>query len=366
MKNASAIMMSWWQPLRLSKSIKNLRTLVLVICLVGFVPGCKHATPSIPYSAVILDESPVQEIQLIGPVSKSRAEISGMAWCGENLILLPQYPKSMDENGREVLFKIPKADIDQYFTTDTPQGIEPLEVPFDSGELHEDIPGFEGFEAIVFHQKSFYVSIEARHGGEMMGYLVRGVVDGECEGLTLEKDTLVAVKPQADLGNMSDETLIIFEDQLYSIYEANGVNVNPDPVSHVFNLSLEAIWDIPLPNVEYRITDATAPDSRGEFWAINTFFPGDAKLKPAQDQVAVDFGIGMSHRDENQVERLLAFIITDNGIEQVDRLPVYLALSGNISRNWEGIVRYGDGFLLVTDLFPRTILAFLEDTILEE
>ena len=64
------------------------------------------------------------------------------------------------------------------------------------------------------------------------------------------------------------------------------------------------------------------------------------------------------------MERLIEFQIEDDAIHLVDAPPVQLALSPlRLARNWEGIVRLeeGDlnGFLLITDRFPSTILAFV-------
>jgi len=340
--------------------------LLFLLCGLCLVGACQRAAPIIPAEVEILPESPVREIALIGAASKIRAEISGMAWCGEDLILLPQYPNRFGNGDEAFVFKIPKTKIDDYLFSQSAKPIEPIWVGFESGDLEQSIKGFEGFEAIVFDGDQFFVSIEARQRGSMQGYLVQGSVEGDCEAFILEPKSIISVQPQADLGNMSDETLIVYGEQLYSVYEANGANVNPEPVAHVFDLYLEPLMEITMPNVEYRLTDATEPDAEGGFWAINYFFPGDTKLKPALDQIAVDFGLGESHQNQNQVERLLPFQITEDGVRLADRPPIYLELAGEISRNWEGIVRYGDGFLLVTDLFPRTILAFVENGNVEE
>jgi hypothetical protein len=57
---------------------------------------------------------------------------------------------------------------------------------------------------------------------------------------------------------------------------------------------------------------------------------------------------------------LIEFRIDKDDVNLIDQAPIYLELLDEDSRNWEGIVRYGDGFLLVTDKFPTTILAYVE------
>ena len=51
--------------------------------------------------------------------------------------------------------------------------------------------------------------------------------------------------------------------------------------------------------------------------------------------------------------------IASTGIQRTDKSPIQLEL-GLLPRNWEGIVRLDNrGFLLVTDQYPVTILAFV-------
>lgn len=286
-----------------------------------------------------------------------------MAWCGKHLILLPQYPMMFaDETEPGYVFSIPLPELDAYLSDDEDEAIEPEWVPFDPAGIDQQISGFEGFESVLFHEDQVYLTIEARGVDGMMGYLVQGRVEGDCEHLRLiNHEDPVSIAPQADLGNMSDETMVIYDEQLFTIYEANGINVNPDPVAHHFDLSVAPLGNLPMPNVEYRITDATQADAQGEFWAINFFFPGDVKLKPGLDQIAVEYGLGMSHQGEDQIERLIAMQIEGHRISLVEKPPIYLALSGAVSRNWEGLVVYGEDFLLVTDEYPRTILALVEN-----
>jgi hypothetical protein len=160
---------------------------------------------------------------------------------------------------------------------------------------------------------------------------------------------------------MSHETLVYFQDQIFAIYEGNGVNVNPMPIAHVFDRDLgKRPSSRDIDSIEYRITDATEPDETGAFWAINYFFPGDTDLYPTNDQIAMDHGVGATHLKSKTVERIIKLIIGDEGIRIADQAPVYLELLKDDSRNWEGIAKLGDGFLLVTDKFPRTILAYVE------
>lgn len=332
-----------------------------LLMLVFLLVGCQQVEHAWSGKVETIIEVAVEEIPLLGPAAESRAEISGMAWCGTNLILLPQYPDRFAVDSVDHVFSIPQEDLLDYLDGDIPDGIEPTLIPFDAQGLEEQIPNFDGYEAILFNGDVFYVTVEAREKDVTMGYILTGKVVGDCTSLVLYPTSLHHLEPQADLDNMSHETLVYFQDQIYAIYEGNGVNVNPMPIAHIFDRQLgKGTEKIALENIEYRITDATEPDAFGAFWAINYFFPGDKDLHPTNDQFAITYGVGATHLKSETVERIIKLIIDDDGIRIADQAPIYLALLKDDSRNWEGIAKFGDGFLLVTDKFPRTILAYVE------
>lgn len=339
--------------------------LLLILMGIYGVIACQGATPEVQISATpdeknVVAEFPIKVIPLEGQAAQRRAEISGMAWCGDQLILLPQYPdRFMNEKSASV-FSIPRETLEAFLSGELTTGIEPVSIPFDQGDLNKTLGGFEGFEGIAFEKDRFYAVIETRQSEGMLGYIVMGRVEGDCTRLIVDATTLAPITPQADLGNMSDETVVLYGDQVISIYEANGGNINPQAKAHVFDRMLETFTLIDMATVEYRITDATTPDDEGLFWAINYFYPGDTKLIPAPDLIARDYGIGESHLDADQVERLIAFEIGGDAIVLAEREPIYLRLEGTTARNWEGVVRFGEGFLLVTDEHPSTILGYLE------
>lgn len=307
----------------------------------------------------VIEEHPVTQIELSGPVASSQAEVSGMAWCGDHLILLPQYPDKFTDDGIGRVFSIPKAVLSAYLSGETSEAIEPDRIVFDTDGLSKELTGFEGFESIAFWQDTVYVTIETHQSGGMMGYLVKGTVSEDCTAIALDAGTRQELPPQANLSNMTDETILVYQDQVYTVYEANGVNVNPDPTSYVFSLGLDPLGTAVFPSIEYRVTDATTVADDGTFWAINYFYPGDTKLLPGDDQIALTYGIGLTHQNAEQVERLVEMQITADGVILVETAPIYLELDSEESFNWEGLVRMDDGFLLVTDEYPTTILGYV-------
>ncbi|RLC90485.1 MAG: hypothetical protein DRI37_01280 [Chloroflexi bacterium] len=304
-------------------------------------------------------EQPVTVIPLRGPLAGSSAEISGLAWYGDHLILLPQYP----ERFGDVLFTLPKADVLAFLDGDLNGPLEPLPIPFSTSGLTGDIQGCEGFEALATAQDRIFFTIEARGENGMMGYLVAGTIAADLGEIRLDPTLLAELRPPANLSNSSDEALFCTPEGPVTLYEANGINVNPAPVARRFAAETFAPQgDIPFPTIEYRITDATALDSHGRFWAINYFWPGDAaKLRPGPDVLAQRYGPGPTHAQSERVERLVEFQYSDAGITLVGTPPLQLQLlAGDDSRNWEGVVRLDErGFLLATDKYPDTILGFV-------
>ena len=82
-------------------------------------------------------------------------------------------------------------------------------------------------------------------------------------------------------------------------------------------------------------------------------------LKPAPNTLLNSLSKGSTHKQFEHIERLVEFKIEGNNIIRTNNAPIYLELNKN-SRNWEGLVRMNkNGFLLIVDEHPRTILAYI-------
>lgn len=344
--------------------------LLAVVLLALPAAGCSPAPTSPPGAPQIsppgapAGEAPEIEplaIPLTGPLSEAKAEISGLAWYSDTLIILPQYPQRMSNQTAGAVFGLRRAEIEAFIAGRRNGPLTPFEIPLESGGVERLATRFEGYEAIAFYEQQAFLAIEARQGGEMTGYLVRGEIAPDLSRLTLDPATLTANPLQAQFDNQSDEALLIDGQMLLALYEVNGQTLNPQPHASQFDLNLQPQPDLPFPHLEYRLTDATAPDAQGRFWVMNYFYPGDSELKPTVDPLTEKYGPGATHRKSQVVERLVELQITPQGIQLVDRAPILLQLSAEgEARNWEGLVRLpGLGFIIATDKFPSTILAFV-------
>jgi hypothetical protein len=331
--------------------------LIFVLLILFFMTGCNHNT-SVVSSPETGKEVPVQRIDLSGAIADRDSEISGLAWYNDYLILLPQYPHRFDDK----IFAIPKQTLWDVIQGEQTAAITPLEIALVAPGLYEQIEHFEGYESIAFSGEDTFLTIEASPG-KMKGYVIAGSIESDLSQIVLDVENLVEIPMQSDIPNASDETILLAEDKIYTIYEGNGANVNPEPIAHAFDFQLNALAPIPFPNIEYRITDATYLDEDNRFWAINYFWPGEVdSYNPAPDSMAQRYGDGETHAQSDRVERLIELEYHGDGIRLVDRPPIQLRLlSDGEARNWEGIVRFDElGFIIATDKFPETILGFVE------
>ncbi|MFZ5857443.1 MAG: hypothetical protein ACOYZ6_11480 [Chloroflexota bacterium] len=333
--------------------------LIVVLILLGWYAGQAFS----PKQAVeaTATEQPVVTIPLTGPLADRNAEVSGLAWYGDTLILMPQYPNfSSEYKGDGFLYALPKADIVAFLDGKNSAPLSPRAIPLNDAALAETVKDYQGFEAIVFSGDRIFLTIEAGEGTNMSGYLISGKIESDLSAVTLDIDSMVEIPLQDQQDNKSDESILIVGDSLLTFYEVNGAGLVPVHVANVFDFDLNFVETVSFPTIEYRVTDAASSADGTAFWVINYFFPGDEDLKPASDPLAETFGLGPTHSQSETVERLVEMRYSEEGIALADTPPVLLTLIPDTSRNWEGLVLlHGRGFLMATDKFPETILAFV-------
>ncbi len=333
-----------------------------VSCLILVVLLWMLSTARAAPRAAAQDEIPVRYIALSGPLADPDAELSGLAWYGDMLLLLTENPNRYAADGYAgMFFALEKADILAYLDATDPAPLEPRPVPVIGPDIRASAPGFDGFEAAVFMGERAFLVIEARlDDGTTYGYLVGGTVEPGLSAINLDFDPMVELPDQSGWRNMGYEGVLVAGEAVVVIYEANGAGVNPNPRALFFDADLNPQGEAAFPPVPFRVTDVAA-DPAGVYWAMNERFPGFGPDE--EDLAALQENEGPTHRIFPQVERLLAIEIQADTrtIMLADRAPLYLRLAGPLPRNWEGLTRLDDrGFLLVTDEFPDTLLGFVE------
>ncbi|WP_098075509.1 hypothetical protein [Longibacter salinarum] len=329
-------------------------------------PAWQRAANLADTSAVrSIEEAEPVPIRLDGPAGKRDIEISGLTWWGDRLLLLPQYPAFVSDSS-PVIYSISRSDLKTAIETSV-EGADtgavmpqPLSVDIDDPRA---VPGYQGFEALAVSGREVYATVEATGfaGGlfGMRAFLGRGVADSTRSPALAFAETSEIPVP-VSMSNMGFEAIVVTDTTIIALFEANGANINPAPRAMQFTRDLRPLGWLPMSSLEYRLTDATALDHAGRFWVTNYLYEGDeAAMDPAPDSVALDFGVGSSHRSRVTVERLVELEVTDGSISRTETPPVWMTLTNGTGRNWEGVARFGDGFLLATDTFPETILAYV-------
>ncbi|MEP0265480.1 hypothetical protein [Dokdonia sp.] len=319
-------------------------------------------------------EAKLQEIQLKGYIADRESEISGMAWYNDYLILLPQYPEKKGE-----IYSLHKKEILEYLSNveknKNPNPLRPKSIKFTT-QFWKIIDGYEGFESIVFDSRTgeSWLTIEFEpEQSPPYSVIVKGQLSKDMTSISIDPIEYTSyvnqkIPSQSDVENMAEEALILTsskkreKSQLISFHEANGVREKDPIYASVFSKELQKMKPIEMPIIPFRITDATALDSDGHFWVINYFYHKEKALSVVKDQVIEWYDIeqGITHQKNPFVERLVELQYKDGKISLSDHKPIQLELEQEESRNWEGIVRLENkGFLLITDKFPTTILAFV-------
>jgi hypothetical protein len=301
-------------------------------------------------------------IPLMGEISEGYSEISGLTWYKDQLILLPQYPNKFLVNNVGSIFKISKKEIIDWITnSNTNEKLSATRIEFDVQKILDDIYGFQGFESVVVTGDKIFLTIESIQDGIMRAFLIEGLVIGDMEKIMIHNESLRLLPMPVQIINCTYESMIACDHRLYIFYEANGKNINESPKMINVNLENGDIRLEPFLNIEYRITDATALDDKGCFWVLNYYWPGDFRiLNPVYDRVAGTVP-PLEFSQDIAIERLIELNYSGDKIQFSETQPIVLGLGTQTdSRNWEGVVRLENlGFILATDKFPETILAFL-------
>ncbi len=327
----------------------------LTLAAILILSGCSyknHKTEKT--SPQTLAPENITEIKLAGDASNKHNEFSGLAWFKNSLVLLPQYIFNKNNIGYGKLYLIDRSEILKYIKGSIKE-IKPAVLPVETKGFEKYGRRGSGCEAITFEADTCYMNVEIADWHKTYAILLKGIVkNGK---LTFERKNFSTIPTQTNLPNISDETILLANNKIITIHEANGLNVNPHPAAHIFRENLKFIRTIPFPSIEFRITDATRIDAQNNFWVINYYFPGEfSLLKPAKDSI----GAGAFNKTES-LERLLELHYSKGKITRTLTPPIILhSWKKNLSRNWEGIARLTDlGFLIITDTYPRTILAFV-------
>ena len=166
------------------------RSIIFLFISILFLSSCRaNATTVLPQATAVIEgiqpvtEAAVITLHLGSPLDQASAELSGLTWADEWLILLPQYPSRFDNR----IFKLDRQTVTTALDNNPATELTPLPIKFNSAGIEKTIAGFEGYEAITTIDHTAYLTIEAgllKTGG----FLVRGEWDQNFDELTLEPE----------------------------------------------------------------------------------------------------------------------------------------------------------------------------------
>ncbi len=299
------------------------------------------------------------EIKLAKPFDSADYEYSGLAVFNDNVVLLPQYLFGFAQDTTGYIYTIKFSRIDAYLSGENRIPIKPDSIKIFGNGLQRFNHRGSGYEAIAFMGNFVFLAIEDI-GEPTNTFLVKGRYDENANFIRLDASTLTELPRQCDVRNYGYETLVKCNNELITISELNGKNITASPRCYQYDLQPEKTKSYYLPHIEYRITDATYCENN-IFWAINYFWPGDIDLiNPAVDRIAEKYGMGEHQSITKGIERILKFEITNDSLKVAGE-PIYIKPDSEGSSNWEGIAKFGNGFLLITDSYPETRFVFVND-----
>ncbi len=310
-------------------------------------------------------ETAVETLPLGWPLDDPTAELSDLAWAGDELLLLPQFPSSFGPQLDGTVFKLRRDDIERWLNGDRGRPLDVRRVAFEAPGVAERIEGFQGFEALAIEGDHVYLTAESRREGRMHAHLLQGELDADRGRLTVRADSLVELPCPGNLSNIAYEAMTVFRGSVVTFYESNGHSLVREPAALFWDRALSSFERLPMSPLEFRVTGASAVDAAGRFWVTNVFWPGEKALRADDDPLFAAYGRGATHARSSTVERLVELRLGPSGVERTATPPLQLALAdGELTRNWEGIARLDDrGFLLVADEHPTTILAFVPNAL---
>ena len=349
----------------LSGSLRMCKKSLLLLKLFSCFSVLAMQSAIVSANTALLPEITPIPLTLSGPLTKNTSEISGLTWCGDHLYLVPQYTDFYQAN-QHFIYRLSKSDINAHLeailSEQSTNPLQPKPIVVNNAQLLEEIPGYDGLEAMVCANDQVFLAIELDRAGKREATVIARAVwqrQGVDEQLTIER--ISATLPSFHrINNMANESLLLMGETLLSLSEVNRAGRGQAVEAHRLALDLTVLANTEFVEIPYRITDATELDDNNRFWVANYLYRGDSHLRVKEDRFASRFGVGASHKGSDVVERLIELQWLFDKVTITDTPPIYLKLTPGTGRNWEGLVRLSDqGFLAATDKFPHTLLVFI-------
>jgi hypothetical protein len=316
-----------------------------------------------------------KEIPLPMSINGINQEFSGLALEDDRLYLLPQYggQSGTKLNSDFVIYSIA---IDSILNSIEGKDSSLLNFNVIQVRNLDRFPDsvtryYQGFEAIVLRNDEVFLSMETN---DRYGYcfVLKGELDRDRHQITLNTKDYLALKKPSKIPNAGFESLAYspVEHKLLAVFEFNGIQGG---TGYLVDTSLKAAQEFVIPHLPFRITDIQIADS-GTVYGTNCYWNGDYRVYGQQEIGAIHQQfLGKEVPDlKTDIEKNPSFlkdkqmsygrIVKLNGNANADWEQ--LRKVDTSANNWEGIVLFGKGALIITDAnnnsSQRTTLAYIE------
>lgn len=289
---------------------------------------------------------------------ETKPQLSGMAWHNNRLYLLPQFLSNASPDLKGDLFiHSVSADSIQRVIDGKDAGLTNcVNIRIKNAdklpqEIHDH---YGGFEAIAINGNTVYLTIESS-GTWNNNYLLCGKLNVKKQLITINPKKIVSLKRFDETDNAGFEALAYYRrnKKLTAIYEFNAA----PQANHAYEIgrNLRSVKKVALPFAYFRITDITY--SNDTLFALNYHWGGDYStylrdyhpehIRDSVPELKISFEQEPT-RLENPRRSFTKIMYLDP--ENRSRWKTAVVVNEPTSENnWEGLVRFKNGFLLLSD-----------------
>lgn len=283
----------------------------------------------------------------------SKNEYSGMCLYNGKVFLLPQSKKpGTPFSGYINSIELSKIQLDKDLQVHVPVDALSTYTFTNLQEIASAIPGFEGFEAISIYNNTVFLTVETETDTDYVvkGYLRDSVITLSEKRIRIPK----FLRNGAHLTNAGLEGMALYKGSLIIAFEYNYFG---DDATIVYKVDTSfaklpganrPFAFMPFKDLPFRLTDM-CPNNKGTIYAINHYwnFNGNANHKEAYyKDIDASKDPDLKHWAWNECfTRIIE--IKPSGAGFTWRTVKVIPNKDCV--NWEGIVPYKDGVLLISD-----------------
>jgi hypothetical protein len=268
-------------------------------------------------------------IDLTGKPAGPRAELIGMAWYSDTLILLPRIPNFYTPEGHYAVLGISRRAVQDFLRGASSNRLQPISIPlFLPAIPANQLPDLE-LRSVAFSGAQVFLTAQITTP-IIATLLMQGQVSPGLGKISLVNSIQIPSPIQGNSSSIFGPAVLVAGKRVVLFTEMNGTYNNPSSSASLFDFSLISQGKISFPFLESHLMSVTSPDTQGSFWVLNCIYPSEdqAVLPPA--------------------ERLVEFHFTEFGIERTESRPISIKRSSPSSHCATGLEKFGNqGFLVI-------------------